>query len=239
MASDRIGDLAAHLATALAGRLNLPEGSTLGAQADASLQARVLDLYARELGGLEEADSLRWLLRRMAMIEARLLALQAHVVLPTDPDGAEALLEDEDPVAPGALRLACDADLVQGGFHPAETSAEGLAFRWIGPAPQANVFLPRMRLPLEARLHVYSAFLPEVVPEVRLALDGGEWVPVAVRESRDGLVLSARLEAGPLSHGGLLRLDIDTVRTESPLSRGGSDGRQFSLALSAIEVESL
>ncbi|MBO1075793.1 hypothetical protein [Roseomonas marmotae] len=226
MAPERLDEIATGLARALAG--HTPGAEDGGGPGERAMQARILDLYARELKGLEGDEALSWLLRRMAMIEARLHNLR--------PDDGDPLEEADAP--PRLLRLACDAELVQGGFYPAERSAEGVEFRWIGPSPQANVFLPRMRLPLEVRLHVHSAFVPEVVPEVRLSLDGGPWKPVMVREGRDGLVLSAVLEAGPMGHGGLLRLDIDTIRTDSPGRRGGTDGRHLSLALSAIEAES-
>ncbi len=220
--------LAAALAPAALAPPALAETGHPGAAADAALQARVLALYAAELHGLPPAEALPWLLRRTARLEARLLALQAAAL------GAPVLPEGVEPARPGALVLPCDADLVQGGFYPPERAADGTAFRWVGPAPVASVFLPRLRAPLAVRLHVHSAFLPEVMGEVRLALDGGDWVAAA----RQGEVLSATLSPGPFGHGALLRLDIDTARTESPESRGGTDRRLLSLALSRIEAES-
>lgn len=215
--------LAASLAPA-----TLEEATPPGAAADAALQARVLALYAEALQGLPPEQALPWLLRRTALLEARLLALQAQAL------GAAAPPEGVEPPRPGHLALACDAALVQGGFYPEEQAPDGTVFRWVGPDPVASVFLPRLRAPLELRLHVHTAFLPEVLAEVRLALDGGDWVAAAWRDG----VLSATLSPGPFSHGALLRLDIDTARTESPEARGGTDRRRLSLALSRIEAES-
>jgi hypothetical protein len=206
----------------------LAEADHPGTAADAALQARVLALYAAELEGLPPVAVLPWLLRRTARLEARLLGLQALAL------GAPVLPQGVEPARPGALSLPCDAELVQGGFYPAEQAADGTAFRWVGPGPVATVFLPRLSAPLEIRLHVHSAFLPEVLEEVRLALDGGDWVAAAWRDG----VLSATLSPGPFSHGALLRLDIDTARTESPEARGGTDRRALSLALSRIEAAS-
>jgi hypothetical protein len=135
--------------------------------------------------------------------------------------------------------LVCDADLVQSGFYPAEQSQDGTTFRWLGPAPLATVFLPPLAIPLEIRLHIHSAFLPDVLEDVRMALDGGDWAPVVVREEQGGTQLCACPRPGPMAHLGTLRLDIDTVRTESPRQRGQMDDRSLSLALSAITLRPL
>jgi len=200
--------------------------------ADPALQARLLALYAGELSGLPAEAARDWLLRRVAGLEAALLALQA----PAAP-------EPEPPAPPGPVLLPCDEALPQGGFYPAEATGAGLPFRWIGPAPLATVFLPRLRLPAVVRLRVLFAFLPEMPDQVRLGLDGGDWVAAKRRPVPDGSGLAAVLEAtlppGPLPHGALMRLDIDTTRTVSPQARGGTDERFLSLALSSIEAESL
>lgn len=221
-------DWAKALAATLAAPAALAGADHPGAAIDATLQARVLALYADELRGLTPDQALPWLLRRTALLEARLLGLQAAAL------GAPVLPAGVEPARPGTLDLSCDAALVQGGFYPAEQAADGTAFRWIGPAPEACVFLPRLSAPLEIRLHVHSAFLPEVMDAVRLSLDGGDQVAA----TRQGDVLSAVLRPGPLGHGALLRLDIDTARTESPEARGGTDRRRLSLALSRIEAAS-
>jgi hypothetical protein len=141
---------------------------------------------------------------------------------------------------PGRETLICDADLVQAGFYPAEVSEDGIPFRWIGPHPTATVFLPPLGRRVEVTLRVHSAFLPEVLEEVRLSLDGGPWVPALLWQGDDGRTsLSARLSAGPMAHLGTLRLDIDSIRTESPRQRGGTDDRPLSLALSAISLRAL
>jgi hypothetical protein len=144
----------------------------------------------------------------------------------------------EDP--PGAETLICDAELVQAGFYPAEMSEDGIPFRWIGPAPVAAVFLPPLGPEVEVTLRVHSTFVPEVLEEVRLSLDGGPWVPAVLRQDGSGATaLLARLRAGPMAHLGALRLQIDTIRTESPRQRGGTDDRPLSLALSAVSLRAL
>lgn len=201
--------------------------------ADPALQARLLALYAGELSGLPDEAARDWLLRRVAGLEAALLALQAPAAMP----------EPEPPAPPGPVLLPCDEALPQGGFYPAEATGTGLPFRWIGPAPLATVFLPCLRLPAVVRLRVLFAFLPDMPDQVRLALDGGDWVSARRRPVPEGSGLAAVLEAtlppGPLPHGALMRLDIDTTRTVSPQARGGTDERFLSLALSSIEAESL
>jgi hypothetical protein len=234
MADQRIGNVASALASSLAARVDLTDAHGAGVQADLVLQARVMDLYAEQLQSLPEAEALPWLLRRMAMIEARLLGLQSGAL-----GQSEAVLTMAEDAPPATLlNLPCDADLVQSGFYAAERSQDGVAFRWVGPDPRATVFLPRLRTPVTIRLRVLSAFLPEVLDEVRMALDGGEWVPATRLEGVGDVTLSAVLPAGPIGHAGLLRLDIDTARTESPLTRGSTDERHLSLAFSAIEAES-
>jgi hypothetical protein len=142
--------------------------------------------------------------------------------------------------APVQETLICDADLVQAGFYPAEVSEAGISFRWIGPDPVATVFLPPLGPLVEVILRVESAFVPEVLEEVRLSLDGGSWVPTLLWQGADGATtLSARLEAGPMAHLGALRLDIDSIRTESPRQRGGTDERPLSVALAAITLRAL
>ena len=135
-----------------------------------------------------------------------------------------------------ATMLVCDADLVQGGFYPAEQSQDGTIFRWIGPAPLATVFLPPLSVPLEIRLHIHSAFVPEVLGHVRMALDGGAWTPAVLLEQGGTTQLRACPRPGPMAHLGTLRLDIDTLRTESPRQRGQMDDRALSLALSVITL---
>jgi hypothetical protein len=234
MTQQRLGTIASGLAATLAARIDLTDAEAPGLQADLLLQARVMDLYAQQLQALPDEEAIPWLLRRMAMIEARLLAVQSQA-LSLAP---ETTLAAADSPPASNIMLPCDAVLVQGGFYPAELSRDGVAFRWIGPAPLATVFLPRMRAPLTIRLHVHSAFVPAVLDEVRLALDGGEWVSATRLDGAAGSVLTAILAPGPVNHAGLLRLDIDTARTASPQATGGTDTRHLSLALSCIEAES-
>lgn len=137
------------------------------------------------------------------------------------------------------VTIDCDAALVQAGFYPEERAPGGQPFRWIGPEPVAVIFLPPLEAPVEVSLRVHSAFLPEVLEEVRLALDGGAWVPAVLRRDATGLWLSACLPPGPVAHLGALRLDIDTHRTASPRERGEMDTRHLSLALSSVTVARL
>lgn len=138
-----------------------------------------------------------------------------------------------------ATMLVCDADLVQSGFYPAEQSQDGTLFRWVGPSPLATIFLPPLNMPLEIRLHVHSAFVPDVLGRVRMALDGGTWAPAVLLEQGGTTQLRACPRPGKMQHLGTLRLEIDTLRTESPRQRGQMDDRALSLALSAITLRPL
>ncbi len=138
-----------------------------------------------------------------------------------------------------AATFPCDATLVQGGFYPPERSAEGISFRWIGPMPQATIFLPKPAEPaplVSVALSVHSAFIPDVLEGVRLALDGGPWVTAVLCRDSLGTRLTACLRPGPLPHVGAHRLDIDSLRTQSPRERGETDDRRLSIALSSVSI---
>jgi hypothetical protein len=174
----------------------------------------------------------------MATIEARVLTL-----------GGAALKEDGQPEAPtvddGVLlprfaSVTFDSDLVQTGFYPAEVTADDATpFRWLGPEPQASVFLPKLAGPVEVVITVISAFVPDVLEKTRLSLDDGESVGVEVEKRGHRYTLTAKLMPGVMSHAGSMRLDIDAVQTETPKARGQTDSRYLSLAISRIEIKSV
>lgn len=227
--------IAQTLNAALARRVDLSDVDDLGALIDQHLQARVLQNYRDQLDGLEGADAMAWLLHRMAEIEARLLAVQLATARP---DGAS-LPAAADFALPRSAVVPFDENLAEAGFYPAEEAPDGRMFRWLGPAPQASVFLPKLQLPVEICIKVHSAFVRHAIDQVRVALDGGEWVGVQVRHHEGGFDLTARPLAGPITHAGTMRLDIDAVVSESPAAKGENDDRSLSIAIAGIDVASL
>ena len=213
---------------------------------DRALERRILARYAEELAGLPAEEAAAWLLRRLAAVEAmQITALSGTRPREwADPKPAAVLVlepieQPPEPPLPRETVMSCDATLAQEGFHAAETDATGRTFRWIGPEPRATVFLPQVAQPAELRLHVHSAFCPEVLAEIRLSVDGGPWETAAVEGAAGGQVLVARPLPGGCRHVGSIRLDIDAVRTASPLSRGGADARLLGIALWRIEARSI
>lgn len=213
---------------------------------DLALQRRILDRYTDELAGLSPEAAAAWLLQRLAAMEAMQLTLNSGVRLMDWGDPGPAAVQALDPVQPEAepplpaeAAVTCDREMLQEGFYDAEVSAAGSSFRWIGPEPRAAVFLPRVAQPAEIRLHLQSAFCPEVLGEVRVALDGGAWATVTLEEGPEGRVLIAQPPPPEEGRAGAMRLDIDVVRTDSPLNRGQSDPRMLGIALRQIEARSV
>ncbi|TPG59181.1 hypothetical protein EAH89_07515 [Roseomonas nepalensis] len=212
---------------------------------DHALERRVLARYAEELAGLPVEEAAAWLLRRLAAVEAMQVTARAGTRPRewADPGPAAVLvLEPIEPVPeaplPTEVAVSCDDALAQEGFHDAETAEGGRSFRWIGPEPRATVFLPKVALPAEVRLHVHAAFCPEVLGDISVSIDEGPW-EAALQEEGGARVLVARPRPGERPPAGATRLDIDAVRTASPLSRGAADARLLGLALWRIEARSL
>jgi hypothetical protein len=261
--------VAATLSAAISRRVDLADSEDMALLVDQHLHVQVLRNYREQLEGLEGADAFAWLLRRMAEIETRVLALQAATLAgapglaPADvaapaaapgpaapgpaapgPAAAPASVPAAWPVEPDftqpkSATVLFDDEAVQTGFYPAETAPDGSMFRWLGPAPQASVFLPKAQLPVKVTITVHSAFVPEAIGDVRIALDGGDWVRVTAERFRNGYVLLARPPAGPITHAGTMRLDIDAVRTASPSARGEQDTRDLAIAISRIEIATI
>jgi hypothetical protein len=225
------------LSTALAKRIDLRDGAGAGPLVDQYLQLQVLGTYAEQLDGLDGAAAIAWMLRRMAQIEAGLLLLQAAKLdasLTAVPVPAPAL-PPSAPV-PEVVTIPCDKNLVQVGFYPMERPREGVQFRWIGPAPYASVFVPKFAVLQQVTLRLHAAFIPQLAEEIRVAVDGGEWAAVTVERHGRSMTLTCTPQPGNITHASTMRLDIDAVQTESPASRGESDPRELSIAVSSIEI---
>jgi hypothetical protein len=237
--------VAATLSAAISRRVDLSDCEDMAQLVDQHLHVRVLHNYREQLEGMEGAEAFAWLLYRMAEIETRVLALQAAVIAcsasPEATPASEQMARpaNQDFAQPTSARILFGKELVETGFYAPETGPDGSIFRWIGPLPQASVFIPKMRLPVEVVIKVYAAFLPEVVDGIRVALDGGDWARATVETIGNGYLLKARPQAKPFSHAGTMRLDIDAVRTGSPSDRGEQDARDLAIAISKIEISSI
>ena len=163
----------------------------------------------------------------------------------SQPQPAPASAPKREPAAPSRPSLprhvitACDESLVHKGFYDAERSPQGRSFRWIGPEPRGSVFLPRIEMPGEVRLHIYGVFVREAVALVKVSIDKGAWEPAKIVQGRDGIVLVARPVPGETGSPQVMRVDIDAAMSDSPSNRGEDDFRTLSIALSAIEAASV
>lgn len=221
-------------------------GASGGQAVDHALHRRILARYAEELAGRPPEEAAAWLLDRLAAMEAMQLTIHsgARLLDWADPGPAavhvlELLQPPPEVPLPNEVLVPCDGALTQEGFYGAEQGANGRTFRWIGPEPQAAVFLPQVAQPAEFRLQVHSAFCPEVLGEVRVALDGGAWSGAVLEQGPQGRVLVARPVGGEQGHLGAMRLDIDAVRTDSPMNRGQSDPRLLGVALWQVEARAI
>ncbi|MBI0534677.1 hypothetical protein D9599_03720 [Roseomonas sp. KE2513] len=227
----------------MAGRLDLREADPKGAAIDQAMRQRMLSAYAQELSELTPDASSRWLLDRMATIESRLIAVQAaqwHAQsLPAAAAGGAGGIVAEDVVLPRRVLVTCDESMTSEGFYAVERNRAGKPFLWLGPEPHASIFIPKLVAPVEVRLHLQSAFVPDVLDEMRLSLDGGEWTQVSVEKPEGRVVLVAAPPPGAARRAASMKLEIDAIRTESPASRGGSDTRRLGIALEEIELISI
>ncbi|WP_111399163.1 hypothetical protein [Humitalea rosea] len=246
-----MSDTATALAAALSRRIDLRDADPAGLPADQALQRRVLNSYAQELAGMKPEEGVLWMLRRLSMLEARLLTVQAAqwqgaTVLPYPapvepaPEPAIAPVVAEEIVLPTQMTLNLDEQLRREGFLRPEKASSGDSFCWIGPTPKAAIYLPRLRTPVEIRLLVLSTLVPDALEQVQLALDGGAWT--TVRVERQGRITTLIAAPPPGQDGGAatMRLDIDAIRTASPASiNGGDDRRQLSIAIWRVELVSI
>lgn len=119
-------------------------------------------------------------------------------------------------------------------IHP----VTGAGFRWIGPLPEASLFLPLRRdRDLDLRLTVQKAITPEVLAGLRLRVDDGE-VELRVEGDGDGeppLVLVGRLPASNDDGTGRLRLSVESTTSPAALGRA-PDRRQLGVAFSRLEL---
>ncbi len=237
--------VAATLSAAISRRVDLSDSTDMAQLIDQYLHTKVLNNYREQLEGLEGAEAFAWLLHRMAEIETRLLALQAAAIAPSAPPAATPAPDlttwpvRQDFSRPKSATILLDNEVVATGFYSAENAPDGTMFRWIGPTPQASVFIPNVQLPVEVVILVRSAFLPEVIGDIRIALDGGDWSRATVEKVGNRYTLTARPEAGLITHAGTMRLDIDALRAESPSNRGEKDTRNLAIAISQIEIISI
>ncbi len=125
------------------------------------------------------------------------------------------------------------------GWQMPETHpVTGAGFRWIGPRPEASLFLPLRRdRELEVALTVQKAITAEVLADLSLHIGTAE---VALRAEGDGeppLVLRGRLPASTTTADGATRLSFSVGSTTSPAALGRApDRRQLGVAFSRLEL---
>ncbi|WP_431283401.1 hypothetical protein ACQW02_00930 [Humitalea sp. 24SJ18S-53] len=256
MSSPSLQDAANALAAALSRRIAWKDADPVGSPFDQALQRRVLQSYVDDLAGLSPEDAAGWMLQRMAMLEARLMAVQAGqwhggeaispvVAARSAQQGATEAKPAIAPVVAEAIVLPTEAvvpmeeALSTEGFYAKEKSSKGGTFRWIGPLPRASLFIPKLKGPIEVRLHILDTRAPDVLGATRVALDGGEWTVVTVLREESGIVLIAVPPVGHINHAATMRLDIDSIRTDSPKRHGKSDDRELSIAVQKVQLRTL
>jgi len=134
---------------------------------------------------------------------------------------------------PGAVVFPCD-QLGEGvGLLPADTSANGVSFRWSGADPRIEMTLPVDRArALELDILLFALIRPEFARQMRIHVDGQ---PVAHSFARDGevFVVSARVPAAPGTSAA--RITLELPATHSPAELGlSADRRALGVAISEV-----
>lgn len=124
------------------------------------------------------------------------------------------------------------------GWQMPETHpATGAGFRWIGPRPEASLFLalePGRDLDLE--LVVQKAITPEVLAGLRLTVGDTDVVLTGV-EGSDPIRLRGRVPAAAVASSEPTRLRFTAPSTASPASLGRApDQRQLAVAFSRLTL---
>ncbi|RVT90592.1 hypothetical protein EOD42_23455 [Rhodovarius crocodyli] len=245
MADDTLADAARALAAAFAGRMDLRDMDSVGDAVDRVLRQRLLSGYAQELEGQPPEASLRWMLERLATLEARLLTLQAAQWQGVPPPFVEQAghaapaRSFEEILIPAEVRVLCDEVVSCEGFYSAERSGTGAPYRWLGPSTRAAIAVPRLKGPLEVRLHLFSAMVPHALERVRLSVGGGEWGAVTVAEEGGFTVLTSLVEPGDAQWAASMQLEIDAAQTDSPARHGSADQREMAFALSWVALKTM
>ncbi len=114
----------------------------------------------------------------------------------------------------------------------------GAGFRWIGPLPEASLFLPLRRdRDLDLRLTIQKAITPEVLAGLRLRVDGHD---VDLRAEGTGddeppLTLVGRLSTSTEGTAGRFRFSVESTTSPAALGRA-PDRRQLGVAFSRLEL---
>lgn len=247
MASDdSLVQAARILARAMADKVPFQDLEQVSDLKSSALYQRLLGVYADEVMNASVVDLRLWMLRRLASIESRLMAVEASllqhsnssIVTDFEPEDVFAITRSQK-TFPADLKLAVDDTIVQTGFYPSERSKSGPTFRWIGPEPRARIFLVRIEGPLEVTLAVPHSYLGAATDEVKISLDEGPWTAGNVVEQDGITLLSFRPKHGSKRFLQTMQLDIDAVRTVSPKQKGKSDSRPLSIAISSVEIRPL
>ncbi len=227
---DRIGAVDA-MRKRLLSRVDLADAD-YASVVENKLELEALDAFGAQLQGASELESVSWLIRRVAQLEARVNALTLTL-------GRWETNREPPPTEPERHVVEMDENVVQEGFHYVERIQGDVCFRWIGPAPKARVYLPKIRLPLELTLVAPAAYRGVQFEAARVAFNDGAWTPVIVERAEGSAALRCRPESGPSRDGLLHFVDIDCGATFRPADEGASDVRKIGLALSRIEMVSL
>ena len=198
------------------------------------LELEALDTFSDQLRGASDLESVSWLIRRVAQLEARVNALSlAFGRLETNLDAQQMQAEPDRNV------VWMDENVVQVGFHYVERTQGGACFRWLGPEPVARVYLPKIRLPLKLTLVLAAVYTGIRIEAVRVALNDGAWTAVEVDRVDGSTALRCQPESGPSRDGLVYFLDIDCGATFRPADEGAPDIRKIGVALSRIEMASV
>ena len=215
----------------LLSRIDLADADYAGV-VENKLELEALDTFGEQLKAASDLDGVSWLIRRVAQLEARVNALtltlgrwEANLAAPqTEPDRHV---------------IWMDEAVVQEGFHYAERAQGDICFRWIGPAPLARVYLPKIRLPVELTLVLVAAYRGVQLEAVRVAFNDGPWAAVELDRVEGRTALRCRPDSGPSRDGLVHFVDIDCGATFRPADDGAPDVRKIGVALSRIEMASL
>jgi len=209
------------------------------------LQLEALQAAGEELNNSSQAETIAWLVKKVAVLEARVHAL-AFALHERETQAHHGNGKDIEPPVDGlsllslapsqSVSVEMDENVIQEGFYAPERTKEEKPFRWLGPNPIARVYVQKSKKPLDLKLHVNTAFKGVELEAVRVALNGGTWATAEVKRAGAAYVLSFRPEPGSDDSGLTDYVDIDCGVTYSPASEGGTDKRKLGIALARIEM---
>ncbi len=131
------------------------------------------------------------------------------------------------------IELNFDYQLPGTGWYPPERDPDGQIFRWLGPVPQANVFL---QLPTDRPIKIsgYIAFgmVPELINSLKMTVEQTPVPLYLVPTTQYGYTFSGTIPAGAAATVGLTCLTFSVSHTVSPreIDPESTDNRPVGLA---------